>query len=305
VTAAEQDRQRLIGIAFGLATFLFWGLAPIYFHIVSFVGPFELLAHRVLWSTVVLTPLVIWARAGGTIRSALRDRQTLLALGGSTLLISLNWLIFIVAIFSGRLLEVSLGYYLNPLVNVLIALIFLRERLGRLQWAGVALAVVGVANLTLRYDSFPWISIGLALCFGFYGLIRKQTRLGPRDGLFLETLLMLPVALAFLLWLQVQGKSAFLTSGAPGKDLLIVASGVITAVPLIWFAAAARRLAYATIGVMQYIAPSLHFLLAVLVFGEDFTPVHAVTFAFIWLGVACFAAGSLIGPGRIATARSG
>lgn len=283
-------------MGFGLATFLFWGLSPIYFHYVSFVDPFELLAHRVVWSMVFLAPLVIAARAAGTIAAALADRRTLVALAGSTLLISLNWLIFIIAIFSGRLLEVSLGYYLNPLVNVLIALVFLGERLGRLQWAGVALAAVGVANLALRYEGLPWISLGLALCFGFYGLIRKQTRLGPRDGLFLETLLLLPLALGFLVWLQFRGTSAFLTSGLPRQDLLIIASGVITAVPLVWFAAAARRLAYATIGVMQYIAPTIQFLLAVLVFGEDFTPVHAVTFTFIWLGVACFTAGSLIQP---------
>ena len=302
MTTAEQERQRLIGVGFGLATFVFWGLSPIYFDIVSFVGPFELLAHRVVWSSVFLAPLVIFARSGGIIRAALADRRTLIALGGSTLLISLNWLIFIVAIFSGRLLEVSLGYYLNPLVNVLIALVFLRERLGRLQWAGVALAVVGVANLTLRYEGFPWVSLGLALCFGFYGLIRKQTRLGPRDGLFLETLLMLPPALAFLLWLQVQGTGSFLAGGSGGQDLLIVASGVMTATPLVWFAAAARRLPYATIGVMQYIAPTIQFFLAVLVFGEIFTRVHAVTFAFIWAGVACFTAGSMVRQRRIASA---
>ena len=208
----------------------------------------------------------------------------------------------IIAIFAGRLLEVSLGYYLNPLINVLIALIFLGERLSRLQWIGVTLAALGVANLTLRYEGFPWISLGLALCFGFYGLIRKQTRLGPRDGLFLETLLMLPLALAFLIWLQLTGESSFLASGSREKDLLIAASGIITAVPLIWFAAAARRLAYATIGVMQYIAPTLHFLLAIRVFGEDFTRVHAVTFTFIWLGVACFTLGSLDGfASRIAS----
>ncbi|HLW28545.1 MAG TPA: EamA family transporter RarD [Kiloniellales bacterium] len=293
MTAAEQEREKLIGVGFGLATFLFWGLAPIYFHIVSFVGPVELLAHRVVWSMVFLSPLVFLSRGGSSISAALADRRTLLALGGSTLLISLNWLIFIIAIFSGRLLEVSLGYYLNPLVNVLIALVFLREKLGRLQWVGLLLAVIGVANLTLRYEGFPWISLGLALCFGFYGLIRKQTRLGPRDGLFLETLLLLPPALVFLLWLHLEGSGVFLAQGSLDRDLLLIASGVITATPLVWFAAAARRLAYATIGVMQYIAPTLQFVLAVLVFGEAFTAVHAVTFGFIWLGVGCFTVGSL------------
>jgi len=294
VTAAEIERQRTIGVGFGLATFIFWGLAPIYFRQVAWVDPYELLAHRVVWSALVLAPLVILANEMGKVRQALRDRRTLLALAGSTLLISLNWLIFIIAIVSDRLLEVSLGYYLNPLINVLLGLVFLRERMGRLRWLGVALGAIGVANLALRHEGFPWISISLALCFGFYGLIRKQTALGARDGLFLETILLLPLALAFLLWMNAQGTGAFLSAAAPGSDLMLMASGVVTAVPLLWFAAAARRLELATIGVMQYIAPTLQFFLAVLVYGEAFTSVHAVTFVFIWVGVVCFIVGSLM-----------
>ncbi|WP_366555322.1 EamA family transporter RarD [Aquibaculum sediminis] len=294
MTAAEIERQRTIGVGFGLATFIFWGLAPIYFRQVAWVDPYELLAHRVVWSALVLAPLVILANEMGKVRQALRDRRTLLALAGSTVLISLNWLIFIIAIVSDRLLEVSLGYYLNPLINVLLGLVFLRERMGRLRWLGVALGAIGVANLALRHEGFPWISISLALCFGFYGLIRKQTALGARDGLFLETILLLPLALAFLLWLNVQGTGAFLSAAVPGSDLMLMASGVVTAVPLLWFAAAARRLELATIGVMQYIAPTLQFFLAILVFGEAFTSVHAVTFVFIWVGVVCFIVGSLM-----------
>ena len=294
MTAAEIERQRTIGVGFGLATFIFWGLAPIYFRQVAWVDPYELLAHRVVWSALVLAPLVILANEMGKVRQALRDRRTLLALAGSTLLISLNWLIFIIAIVSDRLLEVSLGYYLNPLINVLLGLVFLRERMGRLRWLGVALGAIGVANLALRHEGFPWISISLALCFGFYGLIRKQTALGARDGLFLETILLLPLALAFLLWMNAQGTGAFLSAAAPGSDLMLMASGVVTAVPLLWFAAAARRLELATIGVMQYIAPTLQFFLAVLVYGEAFTSVHAVTFVFIWVGVVCFIVGSLM-----------
>ncbi|MDF2097029.1 EamA family transporter RarD [Aquibaculum arenosum] len=294
MTAAEIERQRTIGVGFGLATFIFWGLAPIYFRQVAWVDPYELLAHRVVWSALVLAPLVILANEMGKVRQALRDGRTLLALAGSTLLISLNWLIFIIAIVSDRLLEVSLGYYLNPLINVLLGLVFLRERMGRLRWLGVALGAIGVANLALRHEGFPWISISLALCFGFYGLIRKQTALGARDGLFLETILLLPLALAFLLWMNAQGTGAFLSAAAPGSDLMLMASGVVTAVPLLWFAAAARRLELATIGVMQYIAPTLQFFLAVLVYGEAFTSVHAVTFVFIWVGVVCFIVGSLM-----------
>lgn len=293
MSPAESERQKLIGVGFGLAAFLFWGLSPIYFRAVSAVDPFELLAHRVVWSTAFLAPLVILGGGLGPIRRALVQRRTLPALAASTLLISLNWLIFIFAIFTDRLLEVSLGYYLNPLVSVLLGLAFLGERLGRLRWAGVALGALGVLNLALHQEGLPWISLGLALCFGFYGLIRKRTPLGARDGLFLETLLMLPLAGAFLLWLQATGGSPFLAGGDLRLDLLLLASGLVTALPLLWFTAAARRLQLATIGVMQYLAPSIQFLLAVLAYGETFTRVHAATFACIWLGVALFTAGSL------------
>jgi len=293
LSPAESEREKLIGVGFGLAAFLFWGLSPIYFRAVSAVDPFELLAHRVVWSTAFLAPLVILGGGLGPIRRALVQRRTLPALAASTLLISLNWLIFIFAIFTDRLLEVSLGYYLNPLVSVLLGLAFLGERLGRLRWAGVGLGALGVLNLALHQEGLPWISLGLALCFGFYGLIRKRTPLGARDGLFLETLLMLPLAGAFLLWLQATGGSPFLAGGDLRLDLLLLASGLVTALPLLWFTAAARRLQLATIGVMQYLAPSIQFLLAVLAYGETFTRVHAATFACIWLGVALFTAGSL------------
>jgi len=293
LSPAESERQTLIGVGFGLCAFLFWGLSPIYFRAVAVIGPFELLAHRVVWSALFLAPMVLLGGGLRPIRRALAEPATLLALAVSTLLISTNWLIFIVAIAGERLLEVSLGYYLNPLVNVLLGLVFLGERMGRLRWAGVALAALGVANLALRHEGFPWISLGLALTFGVYGLIRKRMPLGARDGLFLETLLMLPLAGLFLVWLDASGRGLFLAAGDFRLDLLLLASGLVTALPLLWFTAAARRLQLATIGVMQYLAPSLHFLLAVLVYGEAFTPVQAVTFGCIWLGVALFTAGSL------------
>lgn len=287
------ERQRNLGVAYGLTAFLLWGLFPIYFRAVDAVSAQELLAHRIVWSAVLLAPLVWYAKGFGAIRQALGNRRTLPALAGSTLLISVNWLIFIIATFTDRLLEASLGYYLNPLVSVLLGMIFLGERMGRMRWLGIALAVLGVLNLALRHEGFPWISISLALCFGFYGLIRKQTPLGARDGLFLETMLLLPAALGYLLWLQVQGASPFLSGDSLKLDLLLVAAGLVTALPLLGFAAAARRLELATIGVMQYLTPTLQFLLAVLAFGEAFTTVQAVTFACIWTGVAFFTLGSL------------
>lgn len=307
MTAAElsAQRNRSIGLALGLAAFLSWGLFPLYFRAVEAVEVLELLAHRIVWSAVFLAPLVIYAKGYGPIRDALRQRRTVLLLTGSTILITLNWLIFIIAIVTERLLEASLGYYLNPLVSVLLGMVFLGERLGRLRWIGIAVAAVGVVNLAAQNDGFPWISLGLALCFGFYGLLRKQMALGARDGLFLETLLLFLPALLYLIWVQIQGQSLFLSGYSLRLDLLLLAAGAVTALPLMWFAGAARRLELGTVGVMQYITPSLQFLLAVLAFGEAFTTAHAITFACIWLGVGLFTTGSLLDGRRPAPAKTG
>lgn len=279
--------QKRVGVAYGLAAYLWWGFIPLYFKAVASVPPLEVLAHRVLWSLVFLG-LILWARGRQRdFRRVLRDRRSLGLLAVTTVLIAVNWLVFIWAVFNNRLLEASLGYFINPLVNVLLGFLFLRERLRLWQTLAVALAGLGVIWLAVGSGTMPWIALVLAASFGTYGLLRKIARPDGPVGLAVETLLLAPVALGWLWWSSHQGTLVFGERGW-GLSLLLMAGGPITALPLVWFAEGARRLRYATIGFLQYIAPSLQFLLAVAVFGEAFTAAHAVSFGLIWAALLLY-----------------
>ncbi|MBK7049252.1 MAG: EamA family transporter RarD, partial [bacterium] len=241
----------------------------------------EVLAHRIIWSLVFVVGLLV---GRGGLRATvvlLREPRTLLTMMVTTCLIALNWLVFIWSIANGRLVEASLGYFINPIVNVALGAIFLRERLRRAQWAAVALAATGVIWLTIRQGSAPWIALVLAVSFAIYGLLRKLARPTGIQGLALETVLLTPLALAWMLWRQARGELAF-GHGDLQMTLLLAAAGPVTALPLIWYAEGVRRLRLASMGFLQYLSPSLQFLLAVLAFGEPFTPVHAVGFGAIW-----------------------
>lgn len=249
--------------------------------------PLEVLAHRIVWCLVLL---VAWSAATGRLGPllvALRDRRTMITALATTGLIAVNWFMFIYAVFSGQLLQASLGYFINPLVNVVLGMVFLRERLRPLQWLAVGLATIGVAYRTWSFGSLPFIALALALSFGFYGLLRKRTRVDAPGGLLVETALLLPLALAFLAWRGATDQLVF-ASVSRTEDLLLIASGPVTALPLLWFVAAARRLPYTTIGFLQYIAPTLQFLLAVLAFDEAFSPDMALSFGLIWIALALF-----------------
>lgn len=285
------DRQTLAGCLYAAAAYIFWGLSPLYFKMVVSVPPEQILAHRIVWSLILLLLLVTIGRRWGGIAGSLRSVGTLALLAGSTVLISVNWFTYIWAIGAERVLEVSLGYYINPLVSVLLGVVFLGERLGRWQWVAVLLAVAGVGNLALQAEGIPWVSLVLAASFGFYGLLRKLTPLGAADGLLLETALLAPLALYFLLHLDALGEGAWGSADAT-LDLLLVLAGPVTALPLIFFASAARRLSLTVVGFFQYIAPSCQLLLAVLVFDEPFTEVHLMTFLSIWAAVVLFSATS-------------
>ncbi|MEE8264814.1 MAG: EamA family transporter RarD, partial [Acidiferrobacterales bacterium] len=247
----------------------------------------EVLAHRVLWATVLLVAVLLLQRRGlELIRELLSWRRVGFYLV-TALLVSTNWLIFIWSIQNDRLLEASLGYYINPLVNVLLGTVFLRERLNRWQIVAVALAAAGVMNLVLGYGKFPWVALTLAFSFGFYGLLRKKAGMDAILGLTVETLLLVPAALLFLGWLAFQGSAAFAHAGAK-TDVLLIFAGVITAVPLVCFLQAARRLKLTTVGLMQYLAPTLNLLLAVLAYYEPFTTAHLITFVCIWIALAIY-----------------
>jgi chloramphenicol-sensitive protein RarD len=286
------DRERRLGGLSALAAFGMWGVIPVYIKAVAHVPAPELLAHRTFWSVILLLALVALGRRWRALRTALAEPRAWLLLAVSTSLLALNWLVFIWAIADGRVLETSLGYYINPLVNVLLGVLVLRERLNLWQGLAVALATIGVLNLTLQLGSFPWVSLTLAASFGIYGLIRKTIRLNSIEGLFVETALVAPLALGYLIYLGVTDTGA-LGAGDGATDILLMLSGVITALPLLAFASAVRRLKYTTVGFFQYIAPTGHFMLAVFVYGEVFTGAHLITFGLIWTALAIFTADSL------------
>lgn len=275
------------GGIYATAAFGFWGLSPIYYKLLPGVPPFEVLCHRIVWSVacgaIFLTAMGAWA----PVREALRRPGLLGTLALTAALVSVNWLVYIYAIANDQVIATSLGYYINPLVNVLLGMLFLGERLGRGRIFAVTLAVAGTGSLAVNLGGLPWIALTLAFSFGIYGLIRKRLGLAAMPALFVETLLVLPFALAGLAWLASRGESAFTERGT-ATALLLVLAGPVTLLPLWWFAEAARRLPYVVVGFFQYLAPSTTFLLAVLVYGEPLTPAWAVAFAFIWAALAVF-----------------
>jgi len=286
-SATTQRAQTRRGVIHGFLAYLVWGFFPIYFKALHGIAPLEVVAHRIVWSALFLLFLAGITGAWKEARAAFGNHRVLLTLIGSTCLITLNWLVFIYAVGKGQVLQSSLGYFMTPLVNVLLGMVFLRERLRPLQVASLLLAIAGVALLTLRVGSVPWISLVLAGTFGLYGLLRKTVRVESLAGLLVETLLTGPLALAYLVWLAIQGVGAFPFAVEQGARLLPLV-GVMTATPLLLFASAARRLRLATIGFLQYLTPSLHFALAVLLYNEPFTRTHLLTFLLIWAGLALY-----------------
>lgn len=275
------------GVLCGFAAYLAWGFFPLFFKAVVHVPPLEVVAHRIVWSMLFLALLVTMSGRWGEIRSAVRVPKTFITLCATTVLIAANWLVFIYAIGQGHVLQSSLGYFITPLVNVFLGYALLGERLHRWQTVSLLLAVTGVVLLAVRYGQLPWIALVLAVSFGLYGLLRKTVAVDSLVGLSIETFLAGPVALLFLVDRGVAGQGAFL-AGSLHDSLLLPLAGVVTAVPLLLFTAAARRLRLATMGFLQYITPSLHFLLAVWVYGERFTTTHLITFLCIWTGLALY-----------------
>jgi chloramphenicol-sensitive protein RarD len=285
---ADRARERKLGLVYAFATYAFWGLFPLYLKTVARTPVLELLSHRIVWAALFLVVIVWHQGHAGEVLAALRRRRTLAVLAASTVLIAVNWLTYIFSVTSGRMLESSLGYYINPLVNVALGVLLLRETLAPLVRVAVGIAAAGVLWLGLHSGHPPWISLVLAFSFAFYGLLRKVAPVGPLIGLTVETLLLLPLAGGYLGYVLATGRAAFL-AGDRGLDALLLLAGPLTAIPLLWFAAAARRLPLSTIGFIQYLSPTLQFLLAVLVYGEVFDTAKAVAFACIWTALAIFA----------------
>lgn len=271
------------GILYSLGAYTAWGLFPLYLRLVRDVPPFEFLLHRVLWSVVLLFVILGVRRQWAWLGAALRSRAVLRSFAASALVLSVNWFVFIWSVHVGRVVDASLGYFINPLVSVALGAIFLHERLRRWQKAAVGLAALGVLWLIVEVGQFPWIGLALAVSFGSYGLLRKTAPLGALEGLAVETLLLLPIAVATFAWLAAHGQSRFVDGGVRTK-LLVLGAGPVTTVPLLLFAAGTRRIPLSLVGFLQYVGPTLQLLSGVFIMGEPFPHAKLIGFALIWLG---------------------
>lgn len=284
---ADPSTEFTTGSLFALAAYGAWGFSPLFWRLLGDFAPLEQLGWRVTFAMAIFLTFLGLQGRFGQLRAALGDRRMLRAFSVSALLIGTNWFLYVYSVDRERVLEASLGYFINPLLNVVLGMLFLGERLRRWQWVAVALAAVGVAIMTLGAGTFPWIALALAGSFGLYGLVRKVAPAGPLLGSNVETLLLLPLSLGVVIWMLARGESS-----APGSDAgtwaLLAATGAITAVPLLCFSAAARRLPLSTLGFFQYIAPTGQFLLAVMVFREPFSRNTLVAFLCIWAALVVF-----------------
>lgn len=284
--AASHENTRL-GVLAGASAYLIWGLVPVFFKQIAEVPADEIIAHRVVWAMVLMTALIGFGRGFADARRIARVPRQLARIALASALVISNWLIFVWGVNNGHILDTSLGYFVLPLFNVALGVLLLKERLRPLQWLAVLLAAIGVAVEAARIGGLPWISLLLAVTFGIYGLLRKQLPLDAASGLFLETVCMTPLALA---WLALNGASHFGSEPwlLAERDLMLIATGAVTAVPLLMFAVAARRLPLHLLGFLQYLAPSITFLLAVFVYGEPLDPSRTLAFATIWSGLAVY-----------------
>jgi chloramphenicol-sensitive protein RarD len=289
---SKARRESLAGVLYAGMAFLIWGIGPVYWKALKQVPTFEVINHRVVWSFLFLMALTFFQGRWNDFKSLIKIPRLMAILTITSVLVSANWLLYIWAINIGHLLQASLGYYITPLINVFLGIVFLKERLRWPQAIAVLLACVAVACLTFSYGQFPWIALGLGFTFGFYGLIRKVAPVSSLVGLTVETLLLTVPAAAYLVWLESLGSGA-LFNKSWSIDVLLIGTGVFTAIPLLFFNLGARRINLSTVGLIQYIAPSGMFLLAVLVYGEPFTEAQGWTFLLIWTALAIYSIDSV------------
>jgi chloramphenicol-sensitive protein RarD len=284
--SSATDQRARTGLVYGLAAYGLWGVLPVYFKALSTVAAIDIVAHRILWSLPFLALLLWVTRTWDDVRETLRHWKTIRLLSVTAVLIAVNWLLYVYAVTSGQILAGSLGYYLNPLMNVLLGRLILKERLTRIQWLAVAIAAAGIAPLAFAALGQLWISLALCVSFATYGLLRKIAPVDAVPGLSIETALLFPLAAAWLAWGVGSGAPSFGVSGS--QFALLALAGVVSTTPLLLFTGAARRLRYSTLGMLQFIAPTLQFLIAVLLYGEPLTEAHAVAFGAIWIALALY-----------------
>lgn len=274
------------GLVLAISAYLLWGFLPIYMKALSDVPVLEVLAHRVIWSVPVAGAILIWLGRTSDLRAALRSPRMIGMAALTAALISVNWAIYVWSIQNGQALEAALGYYINPLFSVFLGAVLLKERLSRLQWAAIALAALAVMVLTYEAGRVPFVALGLTVSWGIYAYLKKRLPLGPNQGFMLEVLILSPLALGWVIWIAARGEMVFLTDGK--VTVLMLLAGVVTAVPLMLYANGAKLLRLSTIGILQYIAPTMIFLTAVFVFGEPFGAARAIAFPMIWMALLIY-----------------
>ncbi|MEP6632985.1 MAG: EamA family transporter RarD [Luteimonas sp.] len=306
VAAPRAANEYNAGLWIAAASFVLWGLMPLYWHLLKAVPSLQIVVHRIVWSAVLVVGWLAWTQGTRWLRTALAQPRVAWMLALSAVLIGFNWSLYIWAVNAGHVVETSLGYFINPLLNVVIGTLFLRERLSKAQWLSVAIASAGVLWLTFNYGSFPWIALTLAASFALYGLIRKLAAVESLPGLGIESLYLFLPALLALIWFEASGQGGFFGGWDWRLDAMLVVGGGLTALPLLGFAYAVRRVRYSIVGLMQYIAPTLQLLCGVLVFHESFDRDRAIGFVLIWIALAIFAVDGLWrsrSPATVAPAR--
>lgn len=290
----ETGKEHAIGVWYSIIAYVVWGVLPIYWKLVDSVPPDQILAHRIIWSLVFMAIILIfinkWKVFLKDVKTIFSNKKLLTAILLSSITISINWFIYIWSVNTDRVVEASLGYYINPLISVLLGIIVLKEKLSFWQLVSFCLAAIGVANLTFQHGSIPWAAITLAVSFGFYGLFKKKVNLGSLTGLAVETLMIAPIAIFYLLFTHISKNGAF-SLAAPSVSALLIGAGIATAVPLLLFASGARRIPLSMVGFLQYIAPTIQLLLGIFLFHEPFTSDHLISFIFIWTALTIFSIG--------------
>ena len=294
--------ERGRGLWAAVLSFLLWGVMPLYWHLLKAVPSLQIVLQRIAWSALFVGAFLLWRDGRGWLKAALAQPRLRWALAASGVLIAFNWGLYIWAVNAGHVVETALGYFINPLLNVVIGVLFLKERLRPWQWLSVAIAAAGVLWLTFRYGSFPWIALALAASFGIYGVIRKLVPVDSVVGLGVESAYLLPPVLALLLWLEASGQGVIGAGHGAGTWVLLVLSGIATALPLVGFAYAVRRISLTSVGILQYIAPTLQFLIGVFILDEPFDRARLVGFACIWLALLVFAGEGLLRSRRAVAA---
>ena len=276
------------GVLYGVGAYVLWGFFPIYWKYLHVVPALQVIGHRIAWSFVLLLIYIVFAGQWGAFRTSAINWRTIGSYSIAAVLLSINWLMYVWAVNADFIVETSLGYFINPLLSVLLGIAFLRERLRPMQWVPVGIATIGVAYLTFVYGRLPWIALTLALSFGFYGLVKKLSPLGSLYGLTLETGILFPVAVIYLISLEFNGSGAFFHDGV-SIDILLIGAGLVTTIPLLMFASAAKQIPLTIVGLLQYIAPSIQFLIGVFLYKEPFDRAHFIGFAIVWVALIIFA----------------